>query len=746
MQLVYGNDGQNYATIAKSKGITDDQERRLLESYRGYGYVKNRKLYSDASKEPFSLTYVTTDILERGKRKILLVKNARMTNYTTPCSYTHMRFEEADEAAYGTDFFKLLRAGFCTDHDLNNCKNQNIDAVEIPEEAYIPDQHALSEEQLYPLVSVLLYAADSYIEQVKVIVDVEGDAYNHRALDVIASVYNCIPYHIRRIAGFSTYADPVSVIPDRVKFQLYTREAVGKMNGLVLDLSEIGEKGIPGYVPEDIREFAKLLVNLSEAERETLFLDFQETFAQEDATVRDHMVLYQNKPQWFGDADTSWNQWIAFAEFEEERDKDSTVLRVFCSLISKRVLAENLQDSYRNYVWDVLQNQNIMMFDETMKAAVHFADLIQGLDFHSEDFEAWLQEKVIMKNEQDHPDERDQYRSLMEKRDEWVKCAPDSGKFEKVKSALADFLDQSLRMLNDRMTRKKAEEKCILFNVLQGNDWNLNYWDTLKNQYQSIVYEENKSAFSEKLKEVLVNSLRNRSEFQTMSEYEDYKKFLENCRELMKASDYEDLKAVFERKSLGIMEMELAKIITWTSREDIFKTYWKLVQLEKYVSNGGEPVVCELAVKNQKFKLGIKEVRAVLDYFVSVTDEDEEAFMSVIQKNKELFEGLMDLKAFETRHFESLFKIADQMDPKLKKAVISYYLNSGVLLTEETVKKVLSKVPISVRKRFQEVDPDTILGQKLGKKNGVELKKIVIPILTLLAGAILGFVVCYLIR
>ena len=32
MQLVYGNDGQNYTTIAKSAEITEEQERRLLES------------------------------------------------------------------------------------------------------------------------------------------------------------------------------------------------------------------------------------------------------------------------------------------------------------------------------------------------------------------------------------------------------------------------------------------------------------------------------------------------------------------------------------------------------------------------------------------------------------------------------------------------------------------------------------------------------------------------------------------
>lgn len=237
MQLVYGNDGQNYTTIAKSAEITEEQERRLLESYRGYGYVKKRELYSDASKEPVSLSYASTDILG-SKKKIMLVKNARMSNYTTPCSYTHIRFFDAVKENYGRSFLKFLQVGFVADRDLNLYKNQNIDTLEIPNEDYVPNQHALMTEQLYTLVAALLYAADSYVDQLKVIVDIEGDDYNHRALDVIASVYQYIPYHVRMTAGFSTYADPMADIPDRIKFQLYTREAQGKVSGLVIDLSE----------------------------------------------------------------------------------------------------------------------------------------------------------------------------------------------------------------------------------------------------------------------------------------------------------------------------------------------------------------------------------------------------------------------------------------------------------------------------------------------------------------------------
>ena len=124
MQLVYGNDGQNYTTITKSAGITDVQEARLLEDYRGYGYVKNREAYSDPSKEPVSLTYVTTDLLESNRKNVLLVKNARMTNYTTLCSYTHMRLFESDKELYGKYFLNLLRAGFLADVELNAYKNR----------------------------------------------------------------------------------------------------------------------------------------------------------------------------------------------------------------------------------------------------------------------------------------------------------------------------------------------------------------------------------------------------------------------------------------------------------------------------------------------------------------------------------------------------------------------------------------------------------------------------------------------
>ena len=85
MQLLYGNDGKNYATIAKSAELTPVQEKELLRGYSGYDFVKNTAQYSSIASQPVSLTYVTTDLSgSLPEEMILLSKNARMSNYQTP--------------------------------------------------------------------------------------------------------------------------------------------------------------------------------------------------------------------------------------------------------------------------------------------------------------------------------------------------------------------------------------------------------------------------------------------------------------------------------------------------------------------------------------------------------------------------------------------------------------------------------------------------------------------------------------
>ena len=62
MQLLYGNDGLNYHTIAKSNEMTPAQEKELLKDYLRYDFVSDDSIYSSLDAEPVAITCVTTDL------------------------------------------------------------------------------------------------------------------------------------------------------------------------------------------------------------------------------------------------------------------------------------------------------------------------------------------------------------------------------------------------------------------------------------------------------------------------------------------------------------------------------------------------------------------------------------------------------------------------------------------------------------------------------------------------------------
>ncbi len=333
MQLIYGNDGENYRTIAKTQDITAAQEKKLLSGYLGYEFVRDMNLYSSVAKEPIAFTYVTTSLSGTMGEKILLAKNARMTNYATPSSYAHFRFFEQSEQLYGKDFFSLLRTGFSDGTDFAECTIDRLDSYERKNAEYTPKQDALEKEKLEIVVAAVLTAADSLSDQVKLILDVEGDGYNRRALDVIASVYACIPYNIRKKAGFSTYAGASAVIPGQVKLQIYPRDVYEKLKGHVIDLAKIS---FSGKTTTQIEKFAHELVEMSEEQRDMWFQEFQNAFGLQKVSVNDHIRFYRNIDKWKNGAiNEMWNDLAAYAF--EEKDRSSSLYKVFQTVIGKRI-------------------------------------------------------------------------------------------------------------------------------------------------------------------------------------------------------------------------------------------------------------------------------------------------------------------------------------------------------------------------------------------------------------------------
>ena len=405
-----------------------------------------------------------------------------------------------------------------------------------------------------------------------------------------------------------------------------------------------------------------------------------------------------------------------------------------------------MQESYREYLQKILKNWDTLVFNQEMWSIFHFTEWIDGLDYNLNDFQEWMQRNVIEKSEQTYEDERDQEKFLTEKKKEWLKNAPAIGKFKKVCDALTELLDHSLSEVKYCIHRKTTEETVQIAKSLMSEKWNLDNLNKLEKMYQSIVYDVNRDFFSTKLAEEVINTPKNQGDFQTVREYDDCCSFVEKCKKMLLLSSYQKLSEMVGRKGSTILEMEAAKLINWLSREEIFESYWKLVMLEQYMKgNDNRTCICCLQAADQTFKLELKEIEALLDFIVSVTSENEKKFTLVIQKDEELLRCLMKLRAFGPEHFEALFRVVKQVNPKLKKSLISYYLHSGVLLSKKKVEDVIGDVSLDVLKTFRKEKTDTILGQVINGSKKSEPTKVVVPVISFLIGIVLGIAGAYFI-
>ena len=86
-----------------------------------------------------------------------------------------------------------------------------------------------------------------------------------------------------------------------------------------------------------------------------------------------------------------------------------------------------------------------------------------------------------------------------------------------------------------------------------------------------------------------------------------------------------------------------------------------------------------------------------------------------------------------------------QVNPKLKKSLISYYLHSGVLLSKKKVEDVIGDVSLDVLKTFRKEKTDTILGQVINGSKKSEPMKVVVPVISFLIGIVLGIAGAYFI-
>ncbi len=454
MQLLYGNDGTNYRTISKSGEITSEQEKRLLDGYCAYEYVEDREEYSSSFYEPRALSYVTTDLGGAlPSEMILLAMNARMTNYQTPSSYAHFCLIEKSKDLYGESFPDLLHYSFVKDVELNDYLLKSIDTfIPQPKNKWKEiRKDALEKEKMLPVVASVMDAVDSLNRKVNLILDVEGDSYNQRALEVISTIYTYLPYNIRIKAGFSTYTATEIVGAGRITLQLYTRDALNKIGDNVIDLANIKREHILNKISPDIVNLVKEIIERDATERRELFLFFQHVFGIKSATVKEHIDLVQKKEVWKNsDLKEIQDELARYAYNEMKRENKSAVFKFFQEVISARVKKECFDDCYQEILGGLLARQYNFAFGDKLRAYIMLGEAIEGLHFDKSLFQCWLKVAILEPAEEEYNNVQ-LYQCIQNHLHTLQKTQVGGEKYKEIVSLMEEVLQKKLNNLNRKL-------------------------------------------------------------------------------------------------------------------------------------------------------------------------------------------------------------------------------------------------------------------------------------------------------
>lgn len=684
MQLLYGNDGTNYSTIARSAELTERQAKEIIDGYVAYDFIRDESVYSNVSKEPVSLTLVTTDLAHTfPEEKILLVRSARMSNYLTPSFYSHVFLLDFNESILTDGFGNLLRSTFIRDSEILEYGNDTIDnfRLEADERISLNDK-ALDAGTLCLLVAGLLQVADSLSGELKVILDVDGDGYNQRVLDVIASVYSCIPFNIRKTAGFSTYSGSERMLSSRIKFQIYSRESAGRISGNVFDLRYIQAEQMLSALPERLVRMAEVFVS-KEAVRDTWFKRFQKVFGVGNVSVQEHLDLFENVQSWMEqDLESGRDKWAKYAWQEQLKQEKSPVFKEFCEIVNERFEREGFKTRYIEILQEDIARQDSYEVEKRLKAYMMLGEVMPVLEIPEKMFVDWQEDKIVGPLEKQYEDQellqklRLQYQTLQNNRFGSEKCAR---VFDALKMALKAKCEKVEAEIRQRTADEKSSIKDSLKEIILKNQQD----DALMQLYQEIKYEKNKEQFTQMLGKGLIGYLKQLPYFKSFSNYTSYVEFVRRCKCWIPEEYVKLIEGLLETKGELVEKMENDKKVCWESREDILGTYENIVEMRKTAS-GREVKVpdFELSVAGEKFNFKEEELISLILFLCAPTEENQSAFLKLSSSRESLKEQLLQAEMFGEEHFTTLQKLADQ-EPSFGKEMIKYYAGQGVLLSKE---------------------------------------------------------------
>lgn len=695
MQLLYGNDGTNYATAAKSAELTPVQEKELLRGYLGYDYVKNAALYSSIPSQPFSLTYVTTDLSgSLPKEMILLSKNARMANYQTPSYYAHFQLMDMEESLYGEDFLAFLKRTFIKDRDLNDYIGSTLNNFQSTvDESVVLNCNAIEQEKLIAIVASVLSVADTLSKRVGIVLDVTGDAYNARALDVIATIYTCLPYNIRRSVGFSTYSGVDSMISNRIKVQLYTRDMAEKREEGMIDLHNMNPQQIMQRLPQNIVELAKDFVGSNASLRESWFKAFIDVFQLKKVTVEEHAAFFKSIRKWQKeDLESIMDEIAVYAYKEMQKPQKSIVFQMFQNTMKERFAAEGYWERFHKIIHELLKRQTKMEFDNRLKAYIMLGEAVQGINFQQNTFNQWFKVKHIDVARREFKD--DNQKLLQAFNNSGIKIKEmnyGAEKFAEIKNGMQDQLKNEIEVVQNQINQEIKEENNRVCKAFQQNNI-VPYYNVVERIYTEIRHKENKDTLKQLLSRKIQDYLLHTAYFRSFSNYCTILKFVNDCQGMLDEKSYDTIVQIVENKGETVKIMETCKMIEWKNWDDILTTYQNIAQMEAASNGKGDIKVpdYELTIDSEMYFFDSRELKVLIKFLV-YPKYNEIGIRKILAKNRDILDSLMNINIFDERHFAYLMDFASdinvlQTGETYKERILIYYINNSDILSEKDLK------------------------------------------------------------
>lgn len=317
LHIMYGNDRTNYRLIAKSADISDAMEEKLYKAYKSYYIPTDTTFYSDRRYYPKSICYLVSDLDRMLKKKqIIYCLNAQMDNIKTPCTYFHGIILDEEKPFFQNQFdmlfhIQFVRAENLMEYDGGDPGKYKIDVppLEIVKE--------ITEEQMCAALQNF-YENELKKRETRWILDVQGDAFNARGIQLLAAFYRILPWQNRKSCGFITYCDERQNVSDRIRIRIYDRTQLHSVKGY-FDWGNIRKENIS----REVREYVGFLLNASKEEKSEFETELEQLFGSEEVSAAWAAEYYAISRVWERDEPSkaffNWKSFLLKYKWEKNR-------------------------------------------------------------------------------------------------------------------------------------------------------------------------------------------------------------------------------------------------------------------------------------------------------------------------------------------------------------------------------------------------------------------------------------------